>query len=143
MPAVRNLGSRLMPALLASIAIVPATAHAEPSTCRAAITKLGARYDVARLAALARCEEQIVRGKLPVGTACASEPKTSALLAKAAGKLQSGIGKACGGADGTCGGGDDESLAAIGWNVGSCPDFEGAGCTNAIGDCAGIVACLT
>ena len=143
MPAVNLVVARLVPALLVAIVLVPTSGRAEPSACRAAISKLAARYDVARVAALARCEEQIVRGKLPAGTACASEPKTAALLSKAAGKLDVGIGKACGGTDGACGGGDDDSLAAIGWNVGSCPDFRGAGCTNAIGDCAAIVACLT
>ncbi len=140
---MRTFGSLVMPALLMAVALVPATSQAEPGTCRLAITKLAAAYDVARLTALARCEEQVVRGKLPAGTACPSEAKTSAALAKAASKLQVGIGKACGGADGACGGGDDESLAAIGWSIGTCPDFLGNGCTNAIGDCAGIVACLT
>ena len=126
-----------------TIVLAPASGRAEPSACRAAITKLASRYDVARLAALAKCEEQIVRGKLPSGTVCASEPKTAGMVAKAASKLSSGIGKACGGTDGVCGGGDDEALAAIGWNLGTCPDFQGAGCTNAIADCGGIVACLT
>ena len=140
---MRTLDPRLVPMLLLAMVFVPARAGAEPGACRAAITKLAAAYDVARLAALARCEESVVRGKLPAGTTCATEAKAVASLAKAASKLSAGIGKACGGADGVCGGGDDESLAAIGWNVGACPDFAGAGCTNAIGDCAGIVGCLT
>ena len=139
---MRTRSSRVVLPLLATIALSPAAGRAEPSACRAAITKLAAAYDVARLTALARCEEQIVRGKLAAGTDCASDPKTSGALAKAASKLQVGIGKSCGGADGVCGGGDDESLVAIGWNVGTCPDFGASGCTNAIGDCAGITACL-
>ena len=132
----------LVSALLTTLVLLPAAARAEPNACRAAITKLAAAYDGARLAALARCEEAIVRGKLPPGTVCTTDPKTAAALAKAAGKLASGVGKACGGSDGVCGGGNDEPLAGIGWNVGSCPDFHGAGCTNAIGDCTDIVDCL-
>ena len=116
---MRRRDFRLVPAVLVAIALLPAIGRAEPGACRAAITKLAATYDVAQLAALARCEEQIVRGKLPAGTACASEPKAAAALSKAAGKLTTGLGKACGGPDGACGGGDDESLVAIGWNVGT------------------------
>jgi len=140
---VRTFDPRLVPMLLLAMALVPARVGAEPGACRAAITKLAAAYDVARLGALARCEEAIVRGKLPPATTCATEPKAVAALAKAASKLNAGIGKACGGPNGVCGGGDDELLAGIGWNAGACPDFANAGCTNAIGDCAGIVDCLT
>lgn len=140
---MHTLAVRLVLVSLLVMVCVPARAAAEPGACRAAITKLAAAYDVARLGALARCEEAVVRGKLPAGTTCASEPKAVAALAKAADKLAAGIGKACGGADGVCGGGDDEPLAGIGWNLGTCPDFHGAGCTAAIGDCAGIVGCLT
>jgi hypothetical protein len=129
--------------VLLAIALGPPGVRAEPNACRLAITKLAAAYDGARLKALARCEEQIVRGKLPPTTDCATEPKAAGALAKAASKLQVGIGKACGGSDGVCGGGDDEALAAIGWNVGACPDFQGNGCTNAVTDCTGIVTCLT
>ena len=87
----------LVSALLTTLVLLPAAARAEPNACRAAITKLAAAYDGARLAALARCEEAIVRGKLPPGTVCTTDPKTAAALAKAAGKLASGVGKACGG----------------------------------------------
>jgi hypothetical protein len=140
---VPTLDSRLIAMLLLATALVPARVGAEPGACRAAITKLAAAYDVARLGALARCEEAVVRGKLPPSTTCAGEAKAVAALAKAASKLSAGIAKACGGPDGVCGGGDDESLAAIGWDTGTCPDFANAGCTNAISDCAGIVDCLT
>jgi hypothetical protein len=36
----------------------------------------------------------------------------------------------------------DVPLASFGWAIERCPDFEGAGCTNAIDDCGDIPACL-
>ena len=35
----------------------------------------------------------------------------------------------------------DEPLAAIGWDIGACPDLAGHGCTNAIADCNDIATC--
>jgi hypothetical protein len=35
----------------------------------------------------------------------------------------------------------DEPLAAIGWDIGTCPDLSGHGCTNTIADCNDIATC--
>ena len=90
------------------------------------------------------CAGKIVSGKLPQSTTCATEQKTAKVIDKARAKLASAIAKACGGADRTCGSGnDDVSLAAVGWDLGSCPNVKGGSCTNPIADCAGIATCLT
>src|SRR6185369_7453013 len=73
---------------------------------------------------------------------CKTEPTASSKIASAAARVREKIASACGGGDGTCGTGDDESLSAIGWNIGSCPNFESGSCTNAITDCDDISTCL-
>ena len=51
--------------------------------------------------------------------------------------------KACGSADKDCGaGGDDDSLASIGWDIGTCRDIESLGCSMTIGDCHDVGECL-
>jgi hypothetical protein len=64
-------------------------------------------------------------------------------LSKAAIKLAGGIAKACGGADKTCGGDmtGETTPTALGW-PGTCPDFEGTGCTGAVTNCSGVASCL-
>jgi len=57
------------------------------------------------------------------------------------------IARKCGGKNKICAASDsgaaaDDSLASIGWNLGTCPDFDDAGCANEIHDCAGIADCL-
>ncbi len=84
----------------------------------------------------------MVKGKLPLGTDCHTDGRTAALVAKAVAKLSSLIVRGCAGKDKSCGTADDDDLTAIGWNIGNCPDFENAGCTNAIASCADIASCL-
>jgi cysteine-rich repeat protein len=124
------------------LAVAGASARADALGCRRAIAKEAARFAATRVQAVARCEGLIVRGRLPVLTACAGEPRTATVIARATAKLRRGLDRACGGADRTCGtGGDDESPAALGWPA-LCPDFEAAGCAHAIADCADIADCL-
>jgi hypothetical protein len=40
-----------------------------------------------------------------------------------------------------CGSGSDETLASIGWNVGTCPNFESGACTNSISHCGDVATC--
>jgi len=89
------------------------------------------------------CEGKVVAGRLPAGTDCASEDATKKRISKARGKLKHAIAQACGGKDRTCGtGNDDVALAAVGWDLGTCPNVGGGTCTNAINDCNGISTCL-
>jgi hypothetical protein len=62
--------------------------------------------------------------------------------------MQAKIAASCGGANQICNSADvnadaDIPLEAIGWNVGTCPDLNGQGCTNVIADCNDIATCLT
>lgn len=118
-------------------------AAADPLKCRAAITKASSQYVQARTKALVKCEGAVVAGKLPMGTDCSNESKTDAAIDKAKAKQEAAIEKACGGADKECGsGGDDDSLASIGWDIGTCPDIESQGCAMAIDECHDVVECL-
>ena len=92
--------------------------------------------------ALQKCEDRVVKGKLPQLTDCYAEAKTATAVAKAATKLSSTIIKGCGGKDKACGTGDDEALTNIGWDIGACVNFENGSCTNVIADCGDIATCL-
>jgi len=126
-----------------AVALLPAAGVADVEKCRAQIVKAATKYTDARLKALAKCEDRITGGKLPPATDCATDAAVVAALAKAAEKLGALIDKGCGGSDRTCGGGDDESLASIGWDIGTCPDLLGQGCQNAIADCGDVATCLS
>lgn len=122
-----------------------AAAHATAPQCRATIVKANAAFVSARAKALGRCEDAKVHAKLPAETVCATEARTVAALDKARAKLGATIPKGCGGKDRICGGinaTDDDPLADVGWAIGTCPDFESNGCTNAITSCSDIPVCL-
>ncbi len=126
----------------AVIGFHPISAHADAVKCKAAIVKSDATFIQAKAKALAKCEEAIVKGKLPAGD-CHADAKTAIAIAKAAAKLQAGVAKACGGKDKICGTADDDTLASIGWNIGTCPNFESGTCNAAIANCGDISACLS
>ncbi len=133
----------LVVAVVTSLALAAASAHADPLKCKAAITKTASQYVQARTKALVKCEGAVVAGKLPLATDCGNELKTDAAINKAKVKMEAAIEKACGGPDQDCGaGGDDDSLASIGWNVGTCPDIETSGCSMPINDCHDVSDCL-
>ncbi len=135
----------LIAVLLVARVLAADVAFASPEKCTAAIIKAGAAFVQGRAKAQQACEQAKLGGKLPGSTVCANEPKTSAKLAKGRDKLAKAITAACGGKDKVCGGAnaaDDEDLAAIGWAIGTCPDFESGDCTNAIASCADIPVCL-
>ena len=112
--------------------------------CRAAIITGASTLVDAETRAESACAAKVTSGKLPPGTTCRTETKTAATIAKAQAKLRTAVAKACGGADKTCGaGGDDLPLAAIGWQLGTCPGIANGTCSNAIADCDGIATCLT
>lgn len=138
-----RLGAAAVVVLLA----VGSEVGAEPIACQRAIAQAAAVFTQATTKALARCEQAKRQGKLLPSVVCAEEPKTVAAVAKAEAKLQAAIPAVCGGANDVCdvadvGGAADDTLAAIGWDVGTCPNFENGACTNPIDDCDGIVTCL-
>ncbi len=101
-----------------------AAAAVDPiAKCKSTIATAASAFLKADQNALRKCREAIVKGKLPGGTSCTTEPKTAAAVERARRKISSAIAKACGGRDKTCGTADDETLAAIGWDIGACPGF--------------------
>ena len=84
------------------VGFVASPAHADPVKCKAGIIKAAAAFVQAKAKALAKCEEAIVKGKLPAGD-CHADPKASATIAKAVTKLDASVAKACGGKDKICG----------------------------------------
>jgi hypothetical protein len=126
-------------ALVAALALAT-TAHAgDPLKCKKEIAKDFAKYVQAKTKALQKCREKIVKNQIlgPCPDAVAA-PK----IAKAETKMRLGIGKQCGGSLKSCTDGDAVALGDIGWDIGTCPNFENGTCNNAITNCDGISDCL-
>ncbi len=140
-PFVRVLG-RSLEGLVAAAHIVgtAAPADAEAVACKREIARAAAKYGSAKLNALRKCEDAVLTGKI---TGPCPDAKASSALTKAATKLQSSIAKRCGGTDKNCATtGDNDTLASIGWNLGSCPNFESGGCTNTLSHCGDVTTCV-
>jgi hypothetical protein len=136
-----------LPPLAASVLAVAlllggaAPAAAEPVRCQREIATQSAKLVQARVKALQKCRDAVVKGTF---AGPCPDAKAGAKIAKAESKLGAAIAKACGGADRICGaGGDDDALGAIGWTGGSCQGLENAACVAPIADCGGIASCLT
>jgi hypothetical protein len=138
-------GRSFVAALIAATAglLLAGTANADPVKCKAAIIKASSSFAQAKAKALQKCEDTVVKGKLPQGTDCSNEIKAAAGIAKAATKLAGAINKGCGGGDKVCGGSDDDTATVIGFPT-TCPNFENGACNGAVGpgDCTGITACV-
>ncbi len=135
---------RAVPALaLALILVSAATAHADAAKCEKQILVRSAKLVQVSAAALRRCRDKIVKRDLPVTTDCRTEPATSAKIAAATQKLVVSIDADCGGTDHQCATtADNMPLSSIGWAIGTCPDFQGHGCTAAINNCADVATCV-
>jgi len=137
----------LVATLLAAVCsmALTGTAAAEAVKCRAAIIKASASYAQARAKALQKCEDAVVKGRLPLTTVCTDDAKADRSITKATTKLTTTIDKACGGADKVCGSNTtgEDGGTALGFPA-LCPDFESKGCIDSIGttDCTGIASCL-
>jgi len=131
----------MMPALLVLLLGLAATpASADPVACKRAVEQSTAKFVQAKMKALQKCNDAVVSNVSP---GPCPDAKASAKIAKAETKLRTTIDGKCGGLDHSCGtGGDDESLASIGWNIGTCPNFENGACNNAIANCDDVSQCL-
>ena len=114
------------------------SAAAAPLKCERTIVAKLAKLVQGRAKLLAKCREQVLIGKRP---GPCPDAAFTAKLGKLDAMLTGAIQKACGGDDHACGTPDDDGLAAIGWDLGSCPGFEG-GCTAPIVDCGDVAACI-
>src|SRR5262249_21363645 len=137
-PLHRNLVAVAAVALLAHV--TAPTAVAEAVSCKRTIARAGAQFGRAKLHALQKGRDAVLNGKSP-GTC--PDGKASQAISKATAKLKAAIAKRCGGGDGDCTTtGDNDSLASIGWNLGSCQNFESGSCTNALNNCADVATCV-
>jgi hypothetical protein len=129
-------------ACVALIVADPLPAHAGATRCRGVIVKAARQFILKEASALQSCWQRVADGKR---SGPCPDVKTAETITDLQGKLAKVIAKACGGEDEACGEGTpvrDESLAPVGWNVGSCAHFGNAACTNAIADCNDITACV-
>jgi len=107
--------------------------------CQAAIGKATTTYLGTRSKVLAKCWDDVLKGKATAPCPIPGDGKAQAALDAAELKKVAAICKACGGDDGTCGGGDDLTTAEIGFPA-SCPPV--ASCGGAVADLTGLVQCV-
>jgi hypothetical protein len=114
--------------------------------CQQTINKELAKFMKTKSSILKSCKEGAVkRGDPTSPVLCPLTPQDDKINA-AEQRMKDKIAASCGGANQLCNAADtgadaDEPLAAIGWNIGACPDLRGHGCTNAIDDCNDIGTC--
>ena len=132
--------SRYLHCLAAAVLLGAATtAAADTVTCQRRLVKESARHVQTRAKVLQKCEERVVRGKIP---GPCPDAATQAKIAKLESDFALAIGETCGGNDRTCGGSVifEDTPAALGWPA-ACPGFGGA-CSFPINHCGDIVECL-
>src|SRR5688572_28469514 len=136
-PGTRTL---VMIAVLTGVAATwTGKAQAEPASCRREIARASAKLADKRIAALQKCRDAVLTGK--IAGPC-PDAKAGTAIAKATAKFQSAIAKRCGGADHNCATtGDNDALSTIGWDLGTCPGLDGA-CGNALATCGDVATCL-
>ena len=120
------------------VAAAASPVAATPNACSDAVVGAAGRYVRATIKAVAACQKRHVPD-------CSADVRTTAAVSRAAGRLKSATAAACCGADGVCGTADDESLAAIGWGAGFCPNLDHGNCNSLIdnpGDVATCLACI-
>ena len=117
-----------------------APAEAETIKCRREIARQSSKFVQAKIKALARCEDQILTGK--IAGPC-PDAKAASQITKASTKLRSAIDQKCGGGDRSCGtGGDDDTLASLGFG-GSCPNIQSGTCNGTLANCDDVADCVS
>ncbi len=117
-------------------------ARADADKCARGIASAQSKYLKSRGKIVLKCQDNAVKtGTPPSATSCPTTADDAKLLALEL-KLRAKIAVVCGGSDKTCDGIGDESLASIGWNIGSCPDIDAEGCTNVIANCDDVATCV-
>jgi hypothetical protein len=127
--------------LIAVVVRASSASAADPvAQCQRAIVKASSQFAQARMKALQKCDEGVLKGSLP---GPCPDATAAAAITKATDKIYRAIGKRCGGADHVCGLDTTDELTpgAVGWPS-TCPNFEHGTCENAITDCGGIAECL-
>jgi hypothetical protein len=142
----------LVACLLSSIVLLPgaSTVQADAASilkCQRTINKELAKFVKTKSRILQKCKESAVKRLDPTSPVLCPLEAQDDKINVAAQRMQDKIAAVCGGANKICNALDvgenaDEPLADIGWDIGTCPDLRGEGCTNAISDCSGIGICL-
>lgn len=127
--------------LLLAQAVAP-PARADALKCQTTINKEYGKYLKIRAKTVQKCQDSAVRNASPASPTDCPTTEDDAKLAALEQKLRDRIAARCGGEDGVCDGSGDEDLAAIGWNLGTCPDLNAEGCTNPIVTCDDIATCV-
>jgi hypothetical protein len=122
-------------AMLLVTVVAAAPARADDPRCAGTIAKSAIKFLRSDLQALRKCKQAVVTG---TSHGACPDSKAQLRMAVAADRLRSAIADGCSGAP-SCGPGGNPS--ALGWG-GNCPDFAGAGCTNAIASCNDIATCV-
>jgi hypothetical protein len=120
---------------LAAVVIAASTGGATALDCRDAIVGAAARYEQSTFKAVAACER---RGEPD----CRADVRTVSKIARAAARLDAVVAERCCGLDRACGTGDDESLAAVGWDAGYCPNLDRGDCNDLVADPGDVATCL-
>jgi hypothetical protein len=115
--------------------------------CQQTINRELAKFVKSKSRILRVCKEKSIKKGVPSNPVECPLPAQDDQINAAAQKMLAKIAVSCGGANGICNASDvgadaDEPLAAIGWDIGTCPDLSGQGCTNAIADCNDIGTCV-
>ncbi|HEY2387497.1 MAG TPA: hypothetical protein VGK30_11085 [Candidatus Binatia bacterium] len=136
---MRNRDLLIASALVAVCLLGAVNANADSRSCERAISLGSAKLLRLQYKALRKCNDAVVKSARP---GPCPDTRAASRVASASSKLRVAINSACGGGDGLCGDGDDEPLASIGWNIGSCPSLADASCGNTITDCNDVADCL-
>jgi hypothetical protein len=115
--------------------------------CQQTINRELAKFVKMKAMILKTCKEGSVRRGDPASPVECPVTKQDDKINAAAQRMKDKIAASCGGKNKLCNAADvgvdaDEPLAAIGWDIGACPDLRGQGCTNPINDCNDIGTCV-
>jgi hypothetical protein len=127
--------------------LFPAAVHADALRCQQAINRGLGRFARVKSTILKSCKQNAVSRGVPASPVECPLPSQDDRINAAAQRLQDRIAASCGGANRLCNAADvgadaDVPLTDIGWNMGTCPDLGGQGCTNPINDCNDIGTCV-
>jgi len=137
--ARRLFGGAVLAAVV-FLACLPTPSGAEPEACKREIARADARYSRTAMRLLQKCEDDVLAGK---AAGPCPDAATVQLIFGANATLQRSIARRCAGVDQTCSASaDNDPLAAIGWDIGQCPNFGNQTCTNTIEHCAHVSSCL-
>lgn len=116
--------------IAAVVVLTASSAHATPGQCQRTIIREAALYNRKVVKLRRGCENANV-GR-PVPSDCSENGDLMFKILGLQSRLRLHVEKEC----------RNETLASIGWDVGTCPDFESAGCNSPIANVDDVSDCL-